>query len=282
MKLSIITINYNNKEGLIRTLKSVSNQNCNDFEHIIVDGDSSDGSVDVIKKYADGKTNVIWVSEPDSGIYNAMNKGTLMASGEYLLFLNSGDDLYSSHVVQDFNKVKVNCELVQGYMMQIDPNTQKKTITHTGHNNLITLIDFLQKSLPHPATFILRKLQTNSLYNENYKIVSDAQFFLQNLILNNCTYQEVDIIVSNFYLGGISSTNTDVHQKERALLLELIPPRILDDYKGITVEGLTMLKQLSFFSGFRTFIIRLCTILIKCYSLLYKIKNILRNNNKHL
>lgn len=107
MKLSIITINYNNRDGLKRTLQSVENQNTRDFEHVIIDGASTDGSAEDIRKYAENKPNVIWVSEPDSGIYNAMNKGAKLASGEYLLFLNSGDDLYSSHVVQDFNKEKL-------------------------------------------------------------------------------------------------------------------------------------------------------------------------------
>lgn len=129
MKLSIITINYNNRTGLERTLQSVENQNTRDFEHVIIDGASTDGSAEDIRKYAENKPNVIWVSEPDSGIYNAMNKGAKLASGEYLLFLNSGDDLYSSHVVQDFNKSEINCDLVQGYMMYVDPHTGKKEIS---------------------------------------------------------------------------------------------------------------------------------------------------------
>lgn len=274
MKLSIITINYNNRTGLERTLQSVENQNTRDFEHVIIDGASTDGSAEDIRKYAENKPNVIWVSEPDSGIYNAMNKGAKLASGEYLLFLNSGDDLYSSHVVQDFNKSEINCDLVQGYMMYVDPHTGKKEISHTGCGNQITLSEFFEKSLPHPATFITRKLQLSSLYNENYKIVSDAQIFLKNLILKNCSYQEIDIIVSNFYTDGISSKRGDILREEgERMKAELIPPRILIDYQGITVDGLIMLKLLSNFSGFRNFIIKYNIFLIKLYSFFKSNKN---------
>ena len=87
MKLSIITINLNNAAGLRKTIQSVVNQTYIDFEYIIIDGFSSDGSIEVIKEYAD-RINY-WVSEPDRGIYNAMNKGILKTSGEYIHFLNS-------------------------------------------------------------------------------------------------------------------------------------------------------------------------------------------------
>ena len=93
-KLSIITINYNNLEGLKRTVESVINQTSKEFEYIVIDGGSNDGS----GAYIESKSEHIdyWVSEPDKGIYNAMNKGIAKASGEYLLFLNSGDHLFSN------------------------------------------------------------------------------------------------------------------------------------------------------------------------------------------
>lgn len=97
MKLSIITINYNNSIGLRKTIESVVSQTDNTFEYIIVDGGSSDGSVDIIKQYADKISQ--WVSERDGGIYNAMNKGVRMAHGEYIMFLNSGDILYDNNVI---------------------------------------------------------------------------------------------------------------------------------------------------------------------------------------
>lgn len=97
-KFSIITINYNNKEGLRKTIESVVGQSFRDFEYIIIDGGSTDGSIEVIKEYA-GKVDY-WVSEPDKGIYHAMNKGVLQAHGEYLNFMNSGDEFYNNGVLQ--------------------------------------------------------------------------------------------------------------------------------------------------------------------------------------
>ena len=105
-KISIITINYNDAEGLRKTLASVASQTYTDIEHIIVDGASTDGSVDVIREYETinlSSTNpirIVWVSEKDKGIYDAMNKGVAKASGEYLLFLNGGDALASPTAIQ--------------------------------------------------------------------------------------------------------------------------------------------------------------------------------------
>ena len=98
-KLSIITVNLNNKAGLQKTIESVFSQTFTDYEYLVIDGGSEDGSKELIKKYEN--KFVYWVSEKDKGIFNAMNKGILKASGEYLLFLNSGDYFYDSAVLDD-------------------------------------------------------------------------------------------------------------------------------------------------------------------------------------
>ena len=98
MKLSIITINYNNLAGLQKTMESVFSQTCKDFEYIVIDGASTDGSAEYIRAHADQLT--YWVSEKDTGIYNAMNKGVRAAKGEYLLMLNSGDFLVDDRVIE--------------------------------------------------------------------------------------------------------------------------------------------------------------------------------------
>lgn len=93
-KLSIITVNFNNNSGLGKTLESVRHQSFSSYEHIIIDAGSKDGSLETIKQYAEGNPHVtFWVSEPDKGIYDGMNKGIEHAGGEYLQFLNSGDFL---------------------------------------------------------------------------------------------------------------------------------------------------------------------------------------------
>ena len=109
MKLTIITINYNNASGLQKTMESVLAQTCKDFEHLIIDGASTDDSVNVIENYglqiAHTAISFQWLSEPDKGIYNAMNKGIRMAQGEYIHFLNSGDWLVDEKVVEDILSV---------------------------------------------------------------------------------------------------------------------------------------------------------------------------------
>ena len=93
MRLSIVTINWNNATGLEKTMQSVATQSFKEFEYIIVDGASTDGSIEVVKLYESQFAHLKWVSESDSGIYNAMNKGIRMASGDYIQILNSGDSL---------------------------------------------------------------------------------------------------------------------------------------------------------------------------------------------
>ena len=103
MKLSIITINFNNKDGLKRTIESVISQKFQEFEWIIIDGGSSDGSKLLIEEVARNNKKLVsyWCSEPDGGIYPAMNKGIDKAKGEYILFLNSGDTLHNKNVLQE-------------------------------------------------------------------------------------------------------------------------------------------------------------------------------------
>ncbi|MCD7799450.1 MAG: glycosyltransferase [Akkermansiaceae bacterium] len=138
MKLSIITINYNNRAGLMRTLKSVKEQDALTFEHVIIDGASTDGSVYVIKAYSKERANVILLSEPDTGIYNAMNKGARLASGEYCLFLNSGDELYSDNVVSQFLSLDITSEIVQGYLARINEDTRVSTLKRIGEKERIS------------------------------------------------------------------------------------------------------------------------------------------------
>ena len=112
MKLSIITVNYNDAEGLERTIKSVMSQSFKDFEFIIIDGGSTDASVDVIKKY---ENNIdYWVSETDGGIYQGMNKGLRQAQGEYVNFMNGGDSYYSPDVLNEIFALNSNADIITG------------------------------------------------------------------------------------------------------------------------------------------------------------------------
>jgi glycosyltransferase involved in cell wall biosynthesis len=222
-KLSIITINFNNEEGLNRTLESVINQSYTEFEYIVIDGGSSDESPNLIKKYSDKIS--FWVSEPDSGIYNAMNKGIARANGEYLLFLNSGDVLLNCKTLEE------NIEFVRDFDL-VYFNTflkdEEKEFVKTYSADLS--IDYLiNDTIPHQGTFIKRSLfDTVGLYDETLRIVSDWKFFLLALIRYNCTYKKIEKTLSVFYLGGISSKaeNKYLNDYERKKVLETEFPMI--------------------------------------------------------
>ncbi len=221
MKLSIITINYNDATGLKKTLDSVAKQTSCNFEHIIIDGASTDGSVEVIREYESTLASSLspfasrlkWLSEPDKGIYNAMNKGIKMTTGEYLLFLNSGDCLVDNEVVEYF----VSCDNTEdiisgGTLLGYEEQRQKFPPAE------LTFELFVHDSLMHAATFIKRNLfEKYGLYNENHRIVSDWEFFVKVLINNNCSYAKVDRLISLFDTTGISNqtAHSELHIQER-------------------------------------------------------------------
>jgi glycosyltransferase involved in cell wall biosynthesis len=166
--LSIITINLNNQTGLQKTIESVINQTFKNLEFIVIDGGSTDGSIEVIKLYQDKIT--YWISEHDEGIYNAMNKGIKIAKGRYCLFLNSGDFFISHDVIKLADPFSFTVPIVYG-----DGKVQqKKLITQNNLPDTLSLDYFFNISLFHPSTFIKRELfEIYGLYNENNKIVSD-------------------------------------------------------------------------------------------------------------
>lgn len=222
-KISVITINYNNRDGLRKTIESVVNQTYNDFEYIIIDGGSTDGSVDVIKEY-DGRIDY-WVSEPDKGIYNAMNKGIDVAKGEYCIFINSGDYLNSCEVLQISNVELDGVDVITGSLIldngEIWAPQNSVSIKYL-YNNINTL--------SHPASFIKSALLKKYHYDENLKIVSDWKFFVQVLLMDNASYKPLSHIITVFDTNGISSTNYDMCIKERQYVLENDFPKSILDY----------------------------------------------------
>ncbi|MDR1881224.1 MAG: glycosyltransferase [Prevotella sp.] len=213
MKLSIITINYNNAGGLERTFDSVVSQGYSGFEHIVIDGGSTDASIEVIKKY--GQHVTYWVSEPDNGIYNAMNKGIGQTAGEYLLFLNSGDTLCRD----------ANLKQLTGHLTGEDIIYFNLEVCDTANNNrfiktypdILDFKYFAEDSLPHMGSFIKRDLLVKyGGYSEKMKIVSDWAFFVDAVCLRHCTYRHVEGYFSTFYLDGTSSDA----QNRRLLMTE--------------------------------------------------------------
>jgi len=224
-KLTIITINYNNASGLHTTIQSVINQKFIDFEYIIIDGGSNDGSLDVIKQFSDKIT--FWVSEKDNGIYNAMNKGIVKSSAEYLLFMNSGDWLSNTDVLQDLFNTNPTCDLIFGNMVKVFKNGESIRIKGTLEKE-ITFFSFFHETICHPASFIKRNLFLKfGFYDENLKIVADWKFYLIAFGLNDSTIKYENIDISYYNTEGISSNQTELAQNEREKVLrELLPYRV--------------------------------------------------------
>jgi glycosyltransferase involved in cell wall biosynthesis len=222
MKLSIITVNYNDAKGLQRTIESVLCQTFHDYEFIVIDGGSTDGSVEVIKRYE--KYIDYWVSEQDGGIYPGMNKGLRQAKGEYVNFMNGGDCYHSSDVLEKIFSFDTNADIITGaHAGSPHPNV--------GQNG-ISMYDLYTGAVDHQASFIRRELAMCHPYDEKYKIVSDWKFFIEALVLDNCSFYYTDTIVVDVDMGGISNTNSELDRKERqSVLKELFPERVLNDYR---------------------------------------------------
>ena len=257
MKLSIVTINYNNAEGLRRTLASVAAQTYRDIEHVIVDAASTDGSVDVIKEYADrSKHAVIWSSQKDKGIYNGMNKGIRKATGDYIQILNSGDILAGPDVTASMiaalndemsrdKSLNDGVPILYGNMIKKDYATGK--ILGKSKEVEYSLRQYYTSTMNHDCCYFRRDLfETYGLYDEKLKIVSDWKWFLQAIGLGHVKPVYVDIDVTIFDASGISETNLELRNKERRQVLEdVLPPAMLADYAKYTfpMEEYNRLKK---------------------------------------
>ena len=257
-KLSILTVNLNNESGLRRTINSVINQTYSDFEYIIIDGGSYDGSLDVIEKYAKKITS--WLSQSDRGIYHAMNKGIQKANGEYLLFLNSGDCLYSANVIEQIINNNLVEDIIAGDIL-IKENSNNENQILKKSPKKITAKYLFENYLPHPGTLIKRKLFNEiDLYNESYKIVSDWEFFLKAFLIYKATYRYLPICVSVFVADGISAKPEFanlIHNEKKNVITSNFPyiyqdltdyvalEKKVEDYKSsLEFEAFSFLKKI--------------------------------------
>lgn len=241
MVLTIITINRNNVSGLKKTMQSVLEQAFKDFEYVVVDGASTDGSVEVIEEFEPAFGDRLrWISESDKGIYHAMNKGIRMASGDYVEFLNSGDCLASSDVVGRMMEVLAKEQfppILYGNMIKVFPDGHNfKDCCFAGRD--ISFLGFYTGTLNHSPAFIKRSLFDRfGMYDESLRIVSDWKWYLQTIVLGGVKPVYSDIDVTVFDMTGISETNKELEQAERKKVLsELIPASILSDYDNFSTS----------------------------------------------
>lgn len=224
--ISVITVNYNNHEGLERTIASVMAQTYASVEFLIIDGGSSDASPDIIKKYEEHLD--YWVSEKDNGVYHAMNKGIVKAKGEYLFFLNSGDEFYGERVLEEM--IQGSADIIYGDVMYIN---RGKPVLHKYPGQLRASFLFYT-TICHQALLVKKScFEYTGLYDESLSIVSDWKFILLALCRFNLSYEHRPVTVANFYLGGISSSRENIPKliKEREDVLTKEFPMFSEDYK---------------------------------------------------
>lgn len=248
LKLSIITINYNNAEGLRKTLASIAAQTYVDIEHIIVDAASTDGSIDIIKEYVRASNYaVVWSSEPDGGIYAGMNKGIRKASGEYVWILNSGDCVAAPDVVErmcnELENERVRelggIDVLSGNIINVYAGGRKKEdsvrCTEYGVEPRpmdVSMLTFYSGTVPHDAAFVKRELfEKYGYFDEKMKICADWKLYLDMIAFGGVQPWYVNIDVVLFDMSGISNTNDELRLAERRAYLEqVLPAAVLKDY----------------------------------------------------
>lgn len=257
MKLSIVTINRNNAEGLRKTIESVLVQTYRDIEYIIIDGASTDNSVEVIKSsalQAEG-LNVKWISEPDKGIYDAMNKGVKKATGDYVWILNSGDCAGASDVVERMAAVleqgkreevkgKSGIDILLGNKIHVYPGDKKKNdpLPVKRYSDVtprlldVSMLQFYCATVPQDAAFVRRELfEKYGYFDEKLKICADWKLYLNMIALGGVQPMHVNVDVVLFDMTGISNANNELRLAERrAYLEEILPESVIKDYDTYT------------------------------------------------
>lgn len=258
MKLSIITINFNNRDGLRKTIDSVVSQTWQDFEWIIVDGGSTDGSKELIEETASklesqgwtteqfsgpedpasyianhqasiinpssfenpsSPQRLLWCSEKDKGIYNAMNKGIAKARGEYMNFMNSGDIFYDKDVLERVFSKEYVSDLLYGDWLYWSDKIEYNGICPKN----ISIVWLSMHNICHQAIFIKSRILREEGYDENYKLYADWARWMK-LACKGGVFEYIPYTICRYEMGGISSQSSLLADNERAMIKELPPP----------------------------------------------------------
>ena len=265
MKVSIITINYNNVVGLQLTIDSVLMQTAANYEWIVIDGGSTDGSRQVIEKYARQGKFDYWCSEKDRGIYHAMNKGIAKASGDYYLFLNSGDTFFDQDVLQKFIASDPLADIVYGdsEMINADGSSYVKIMPDE-----VSLDFFFKNTIIHQATFIKSVVFAKFLYDETLKVASDRKLWFQCL-LDDCSFVHLPFTVCKFDLTGVGTVGKYSGELEY-ILNELFPISVqksiqeLAEYKYVFPQ----IPNLIYFIKYRRLYKRMTEYLLRIFWLI--------------
>jgi glycosyltransferase len=219
MKISVITVCLNAQDTIRETLYSVASQTYKDIEHIVVDGNSKDKTLEIIHSFS--RDNLKIISESDSGIYEAMNKGIQAATGDYLFFLNANDKFLHDKVIEIFatKALNLNKDMVYGTFLQLNNKTGEYGIKKQTNLNKFDL----WKASPFQPTLFYKKnlFDKFGLFSTDYKIVSDYEWMLRVLLNEKLHLHYLDTLITLFDISGISNSDTDLPKKERAVIENL-------------------------------------------------------------
>lgn len=240
MKISIITVCYKNRTGLIKTLNSVWSQTYNELETIVVDGGSNDGTVQFIDE---NKFKVAYfISEPDRGIYNAMNKGIRRATGDFCVFMNAGDEFFSKTVVEDFVRQVADMNAVYFGRALTIGNGREWLFPNKSTNDemLSAWLEFNQPN--HQAMFFPREFYCKNYYNPKFKFSGDTEYKWR--AYKRVKYIFLNCIVCKFYMGGISNNgdfNTSLRRVKEHFAIRKMHKK-LDKMHCLWIVGIVLFK----------------------------------------
>ncbi len=209
-KISIVTPVYNGSAYIENCILSVATQTLNNIEHIVIDGKSTDGTIEVLLRYSQSFKHLKYLSEPDAGIYDAMNKGIRMSSGEYLLFLGSDDTLYTDNTLKEIfeNIENANYDFLYGKVVLRSSRKE--------YGGYFDTRKLMKKNIPHQAIFYKRFLFDQlGYYGMEYKVCEDYLFNIKCFNDPKIKKKYIDVIVSVFNDSGLSSYYNDQFIKKR-------------------------------------------------------------------
>lgn len=207
MKISIITITYNSAKTLQRALESVQSQTYKDIEHVIVDGESTDGTKELIETYAKEHTNVRWISEPDEGIYNALNKGIKMATGDVIGFLHSDDTFYAANSIEQIATAFAShqTDVVYGDLQYCSKGKVVRQWKSNPFNSRSLKYGWMP---PHPTVYVRREVYEQvGKYDEWFRISADFDMMLRIFTAGYVSHYIPEVLVS-METGGASNKNS--------------------------------------------------------------------------
>ena len=224
MKVSIITISYNNLKGLEDTYSSIHQQTFRDFEWIVIDGGSTDGTKEFLEAHE--SELAFWCSEPDKGVYNAQNKGTAYAKGEYSIYMNSGDSFFADDVLEKIFEKDIDADIIYGNWMLVFEDGK----TRLGNApEAADLAYFFDDNMCHQSMLIRTEAVKNRPYDESFRIYADWEEWLA-LLMQGKRFERINLTVCNFMVGGISTGDnaSKTLKQERKAEIQRIKERYYD------------------------------------------------------